>query len=113
VLEPDPNKHTEGYEMNSNDKDHSADTSLRGTPLDYASEMYRVYFEVGEHEGKAKKIIEEYLGPERSETLTTLSFGYECEMAIQCVPDIVGELARNNIGVYQVVRYAKTRNIWI
>ena len=64
--------------------------------------MYRVDFEVGEHEELAKKIIEDYLGPERSKTLITLPYGYECELAIQCVPDIVALLAKSNIGVYQV-----------
>ena len=90
----------------------SPEASLRGTPRDYSSEMYRIYFEVGEYEELAKKIIEDYLGPERSKTLITLPYGYECELAIQCVPDIVALLAKSNIGVYQVVRYAKTSDVW-
>ena len=84
------------------------DRSTYGTPLDYSSHVYRVYFEVSEHQGMARKVIEAYLGPERSENLTLLPYGYECEVAIQCVPDIVRELAKQNIAVYQVVRYAKT-----
>ena len=90
----------------------SADPSTAGTPLDYSTDMYRVYFEVGEHQGMAKQAIEAYLGPERATNLTVLPYGYECELAIQCVPDIVRELAKQNIAVYQVVRYAKTRNVW-
>lgn len=90
----------------------SSDPSTAGTPLDYSTHMYRVYFELGEHQEKAKNVIEEYLGPERSKNLEALPFGYECELAIQCVPDIVRELAKNDIGVYQVVRYAKTKNLW-
>lgn len=42
---------------------------------------------------------------------TVLPYGYECELAIQCVPDIVCELAKENIAVYQVIRYAKTKNV--
>jgi len=68
--------------------------------------------EVAEYQGMARSVIEEYLGPERSKELTELPFGYECELAIQVVPDIVRELAKQNIGVYQVVRYAKTRGVW-
>ena len=98
--------------MSSNEKLPSPEASMRGTPLDYSSDMYRVYFEVGEHEALTKKIIEDYLGSERSKTLITLPYGYECELAIQCVPDIVALLARSNIGVYQVVRYAKTSDVW-
>ena len=98
--------------MNMTERNHSSDLETQGTPRDYSSAMYRVYFEVGEHQGMAKRAIEAYLGPERSKNLTVLPYGYECELAIQCVPDIVRELAEHNIAVYQVVRYAKTNNIW-
>ena len=98
--------------MNSSEQTHSLDTVAQDTPLDCSSVMYRVYFEVGEHQGIAKQVIEAYLGPIRSKNLTVLPYGYECELAIQCVPDIVRELAQQNIAVYQVVRYAKTKNVW-
>ena len=98
--------------MNSSKQTHSSDMVTQGTPLDYSSAMYRVYFEVGEHKGMAKQAIETYLGPERSKNLTALPYGYECELAIQCVPDIVRELAQKNIAIYQIVRYAKTKNVW-
>jgi len=98
--------------MNSSKQAHSSDTLAQGTPLDYSSAMYRVYFEIGEHQGIAKHAIEAYLGPESSKNITVLPYGYECELAIQCVPDIVRELAQQNIAVYQVVRYAKTGNVW-
>ena len=74
--------------------------------------MNGVYFEVGEHQGMAWEVIEAYLGPERAENLTPLPYGYECEVAIQGVPDIVRALAKQNIAVYQVVRFAKTKNVW-
>ena len=90
----------------------SFDTSMRGVSLDHSIEMYRVYLEVAAYQGMARNVIEEYVGPERSKDLTELPFGYECELSIQCVPDIVRALAKQNIGVYQVVRYAKTNNMW-
>ena len=86
--------------------------SLRGTPRDYSTDMYRVYFEVGEHDGLARRTIEGCLGVERSKTLISLPYGYECEVAIQIVPEIMAALLRHNIGVYQVVRYAKTNSVW-
>ena len=98
--------------MNSSQETHPSDPQVQGTPLDYSSAMYRVYFEVGEHQGMAGQAIEAYLGPERARNLTALPYGYECELAIQIVPDIVRELAKRNIAVYQVVRYAKTKNVW-
>ena len=98
--------------MNSSEQTHFSDTVVQGTPLDYSSAMYRIYFEVGEHLGIAKQAIEAYLGPIRSKSLVVLPYGYECELAIQCVPDIVRELAQQNIAVYQVIRYAKTINVW-
>jgi hypothetical protein len=70
--------------------------------------MCRVYFEVGEHQGVAREMIEAYLGSKRSQNLAALPYGYECELAIQCVPDVLRELAKRNISAYQVVRYAKT-----
>jgi hypothetical protein len=98
--------------MNANEQLPSSEPSLRGTPQDYSTDMYRVYFEVGEHEGHARQAIEDFLGPERAKMLVVLPYGYECELAIQVVPDIVRELAKRNIGVYQVIRYAKTKNVW-
>ena len=99
--------------MTANEQHPSPEPSLRGTPRDYSTDMYRVYFEVGEHEGRARQAIEEFLGPKRAEALVALPYGYECELAIQVVPDIVRELAKRNIAVYQVVRYAKTKSVWI
>lgn len=98
--------------MNSNDDVPAQAASMRGTPRDYSTDMYRVYFEVGEHDGLARRTIEDYLGTERSKTLISLPYGYECEVTIQIVPEIVAVLLKHNIGVYQVVRYAKTNSTW-
>ena len=74
--------------------------------------LYRFYFEVGEYEGWAKKIIAAYLGPEKSKAMVTLPHGYEFECPIQGVPDIVKSLVDKGIGVYQVIRYAKSHGEW-
>jgi hypothetical protein len=98
--------------MKSTDASPPYETSEIGTPLDYTSDLYRFYFEVGEHDEAAKKIILKYIGPEKSNSLIELAHGYEVELAIQCVPDIIRELVNVDIAVYQVVRYAKTNGIW-
>lgn len=83
--------------MDLSEKFSPRELSLRGTPRDYSTDMYRVYFEVGEHDGLARRTIEGCLG---------------CEVAIQIVPEIMAALLKHNIGVYQVVRYAKTNSVW-
>ena len=98
--------------MKSTNASPPYETSEIGTPLDYTTDLYRFYFEVSKHDDAAKKIILKYIGPEKSESLIELTHGYEVELAIQCVPDIVRELANANIAVYQVVRYAKTNGSW-
>ena len=50
--------------MKSTDASPPYETSEIGTPLDYTSDLYRFYFEVGEHDEAAKKIILKYMGPE-------------------------------------------------
>ncbi|HDX8401391.1 TPA: hypothetical protein RQN00_001481 [Aeromonas dhakensis] len=74
--------------------------------------MYRVYFEIRDHDGMAKEIISGFLGPAQAEKIVTLAHGYEMELPIQCIPEIIQLLATENIAIYQVVRYAKTNNSW-
>lgn len=81
--------------------------SPSGTPRDYTGDLYRVYFEVGEFEQSAQKILSKFMGTDDPDKIIKLAHGYEVELPIQCVPDIVRELAQTNIAVYQVVRYAK------
>jgi hypothetical protein len=88
------------------------ETSEIGTPKDYTHDLYQVYFEVGEHQGKAKKILEDYLGEERKGTIQTLTHGYIVEMALQCTPDVVKRLTDENIAIYQVNRFAKLDGRW-
>lgn len=86
--------------------------SNAGTPRDYSEDMYRFYFELIDHEGVAKELISMFLGERHSRGLITVSFGYEFDMPIQCAPDLIRLLSRENIAVYQVVRLAKTAGVW-
>lgn len=45
------------------------DTQEIGTPLDYTSDMYCVYFEIRDHDGMTKKIISVFLGTARGEKI--------------------------------------------
>ena len=98
--------------MNNADADPPYETAELGTPLDYTSDVYRVYFEVRDSGGSARRIIGDFLGLERAAEMLTLAHGYETELPIQCVPEVVRLLAAENIAVYQVVRYAKTNRVW-
>lgn len=98
--------------MKSTDAVPTYETSEIGTPKDYTNDLYQVYFEVGEHEGRAKKILESYLGEPRKGSIIALTHGYIVEIALQCTPDIVKRLADENIAVYQVNRIAKIDGVW-
>jgi len=41
-----------------------------------------------------------------------LDRGYEIELPIQPVPDLAKELVAEGVGIYQIVRYAKTKSTW-
>ncbi|MCG9658259.1 hypothetical protein [Vibrio mediterranei] len=83
-----------------------------GTPLDYSSDMYRFYFEVMDVEDIAYRTLLSLLGSRYAYTLKRLPYGYEAELPIQCVPDVLRTLSVHNIAVYQVVRNAKTAHQW-
>lgn len=83
-----------------------------GTPLDYTPEVYRVYLELLDERGVAKKIIADFVGSTRAAAIVSLAHGYETELPIQCIPEIVRLLVGENIAVYQVVRYAKAGGAW-
>lgn len=88
------------------------ETRELGSPLDYTSDVYRVYFEVRDSKDIAKETIAEFVGHQRAEEIITLAHGYEVALPIQCVPDIIRLLCAKNIAIYQVVRYAKTNESW-
>lgn len=88
------------------------ETSEIGTPKDYSEDVYRFYFEVGEHKNNAEKIILDFLGHEKAKSIIPLSHGYALELPIQCVPDLIKQLVEENVAIYQVIRYAKTNEKW-
>jgi hypothetical protein len=71
-----------------------------------------VYFEVPDPSGIAGKIIADFVGSERAASIIALAHGYETELPIQCVPEIVRLLSAENMAIYQVVRFAKTNKSW-
>ncbi len=96
-----------------NDKNDILNNSnIIGTPKDYTESLYRFYFEVGEYNDLAKTIITDFLGSERVADLVSLTHGYEFNLPIQCVPDLVRKLLEENIGIYQIVRFAKVNGTW-
>ena len=100
------------YRLKNTDARPAYETLEIGTPLDYTSDVYRVYFEILDSRNEGKRIISDFIGRVRSEKIVTLTHGYEVELPIQCVPDVVRLLISANIAVYQVVRYAKTNGTW-
>ncbi len=84
--------------------------------MEYTDDLYRVYFEVGEHENVAADIMTRFL-MSRSQDILNLSFspaslrkhshGYEVDIPLQLVPEIVRELAKSNVAIYQVIRINK------
>jgi hypothetical protein len=98
--------------LKNTDNDLHSATAEQGTPLNYSSDLYRVYIEVRDLDGTARRIIANFLGEARSAGMVCLAHGYEIELPIQCVPEIVRLLAAENIAVYQVVRHARTNGVW-
>jgi hypothetical protein len=98
--------------MKSNDADPPYETLEIGTPRDYSSDIYKVYFEVGNPNSAILNLLTDYMGVDKGRDITVLTHGYELELPIQVVPEVVRLLSENNIGVYQVVRYAKTNSTW-
>ncbi|WP_422507677.1 hypothetical protein [Stenotrophomonas sp. GZD-301] len=86
-----------------------------GTPADYSDRLYRVYIEVGEWQYIARDAITAFL-LERSRTHPAFDFtpaalhprphGYEVDLPMQLIPELVRALAERNVAVYQVVRAA-------
>lgn len=98
--------------MRSDDAKPTFETSEVGTPLDYTEDLYRVYFEVRDIDGSVETLLRDFLGTARAAQLQRLTHGFELTLPIQCVPDIVRLLTRENVAVYQVARYAKVEGSW-
>lgn len=85
----------------------------RDTPADYSDALYRVYFEVGEWQQVAREAISAFL-LERSRDHPALHFdpasvqsvdhGYELDLPMQLIPEVVRALGERNVAVYQVLR---------
>lgn len=86
---------------------------VHGTPRDYGDTLYRVYFEVGESEDIARDAITTFLVQRASDNpafdfdaslLHARPHGYEVDLPMQLIPEVVRALAEQNVAVYQVVR---------
>lgn len=98
--------------MRSDDAIPPFDTSEIGTPLDYTEDLYRFYFEIPDVDGSAEGLLNKFLGTAHAAQLQRLTHGFELVLPIQSVPDIVRLLTRDNIAIYQIVRYAKVEGSW-
>ena len=98
--------------MNSNNADPPYETSEIGTPLDYTEDLYRFYFEIRDTNGVAERALNRFLGNEHAKRLHRLTHGFEMDLPIQSVPDLIRILSDESIAIYQVVRYAKVEGVW-
>ena len=98
--------------MTSKDSQSAIPTSIAGTFSDYSEDLYRHFFEVSDDSGIAKSVLLKYLGNQRSVILYGVENGYELDIPIQCAPELVRLLTRDNIAVYQVVRLSKSEGQW-
>lgn len=91
--------------------DSDGNDPQRGTHADYSDTLYRVYFEVGEWQGIAREAMTGFL-LERSkdhpafhfsaELLRSTGQGYEVDLPMQLIPEVVRALVARNVAVYQV-----------
>jgi len=98
--------------MNSDDAHPPVEKPISGTPRDYSEDLYRLYFELIDVDGRAERMLRDFLGPLHAKRVQRLAHGFEFVAPIQCVPDLVRLLTRENIAVYQVVRQEKVEGKW-
>ena len=53
------------------------------------------------------------MGDDKAQNIISLTHGYELELPMQVIPEVVNLLSKKNIAVYQVVRYAKIDSKWV
>ena len=79
-------------------------------PRERSSDLYRVYFEVGDH-GVAREVIVGFLTarshddrrfPFSTALLRKYRQGYEVGVSMKLIPQLVRELATHDVAVYQV-----------
>lgn len=87
--------------------------STAATPADYSDTLYRVYVEVGEWESAARDAITVFLVARSAdhpafhfvpEALRARDHGYELDLPMQLIPEVVRALAAANVAIYQVQR---------
>ena len=88
--------------MSYNDK-------ILGTPRDYSDRRHSFYFELADPEGLPSVVLKEWLGPARFAQVVRQPHGFQIEMPIQEVPDVIRRLVTANVAIYQVAR--RTTNI--
>ncbi|MFM7220231.1 MAG: hypothetical protein ACKO21_08475 [Nodosilinea sp.] len=98
--------------MDENTFEKDDNFAVAGTPRDYTESLYRFYFEVGEYNNLARTVIADFLGPEKAKHIVKLTYGYEFDLPIQCVPEVARKLLQQNIAIYQIVRFAKVNGCW-
>ena len=98
--------------MRNDEADPAYETLEIGTPRDYTGDVYKVYLEVVEQDDIVLHTLTEFLGKDKASRINKLAHGYELKLPIQCIPDVIKLLSQKNIGVYQVIRYAKTNSTW-
>ena len=98
--------------MISKDANSTIPAPITGTLSDYSEDLYRHFLEVSDATGSARSLLLKYLGPERSVLLRDVENGYQLDIPIQCAPELVRLLTKDNIAVYQVVRLAKLEGRW-
>ena len=88
------------------------DATTAGTPLDYSESVHRFYLELGDCSAATRLVIEKFLPQHHAGRIVDLDYGFEFEMPIQSAPDLVRLLFSKNIGIYQLVRLAKSKGHW-
>ena len=89
-----------------------AGTADIGTPRDYSEGMYRFYLELADCSDATRRLIEAFLPPHHASRIVELDYGFELEMPVQCAPDLIRQLASQNVAIYQLVRLGRTKNQW-
>ena len=98
--------------MKTDDADPRVEQTVSGTPRDYSEDLYSLYFELIDVDGTAERLLKDFLGPLHAMRVRRVAQGFEFVAPIQCVPDLIRLLTRENIPVYQVVRQAKVEGNW-
>lgn len=73
--------------------------NVKGTPFDYSDDKIKVYFEVADKQN-TRKILKNL---DFIDKIKELNHGFEVNIAVQQIPDIIQYLERENIAIYAVV----------